>query len=150
MKVSGTEWRQHIGLNVGSATFGVVRTGLLFARLDPEARAVVQAVRGVEVGIYELKPGAKVPDSVAMLAAADKVLNARGWERVVGVLEREDLVGVYVPGDAGSASKVKCCVLVFDGRQMVLVSAKADVEPLLECLRNQSDLRGKLRSLAAR
>jgi hypothetical protein len=33
---------------------------------------------------------------------------------------------------------------------MVLVSARANVEPLWECLRNQTDLRAKVRSLAAR
>jgi len=85
-----------------------------------------------------------------MLAFADKVLSARGLERVVGVLDGEDLVSVFVPAGAVLAGKVKCCVLVFDGRQMVMVSARVDAEPLLECLRNQSDLRLKLQSLAAR
>jgi len=150
MKASGAEWRQHIGLNIGRGTFGAVRTGLAFVPLEPEARAAVQAVRGVEVGIYELTPGAKAPDRAAMLTVADKVLNARGWERLVGVLDEENLVSVYVPGGAISSPTVKCCVLVFDGRQMVLVSARANVEPLFECLRNQSDLRTKLQTLAAR
>ncbi|MFO1513363.1 MAG: hypothetical protein U1F83_10695, partial [Verrucomicrobiota bacterium] len=76
--------------------------------------------------------------------------DARGWERVVGVLDGEDLVGVYVPGKAISAEQLRCCIVVFDGRQMVLVSARANVEPLLECLRNQPDFRAKVRSLAAR
>ena len=84
-----------------------------------------------------------------MLTAADTVLNARGWERLVGVLDGEELVSVYVPGKVTSARQVKCCALVFDGRQMVLVSARADVEPLLQYLRNQSDLRARIRSLAA-
>jgi len=150
MKASGVEWRQHIGLNIGRGTFGVVRTGLSFVPLDPKAQAAIQAARGVEVGIYELSPGAKAPDGAAMLAGADKVLNARGWERVVGVLDGEDLVGVYLPREAILAQQVKCCVMVFDGRQMVLVSARANVEPLLECLRNQPDWRAKVRSLAAR
>ncbi len=149
MKASGVEWRQHIGLNIGGATLGIVRAGLSFAPLAPEARAAVQAVRGAEVGIYEMASGTKLPDCAAMLATADTVLNNRGWERLVGVLKGENLVSVYVPVKAISAREVKCCVLVFDGRQMVLVSAKADVEPLLQCLRNQSDLAAKVRSLAA-
>ena len=150
MKASGVAWRQHIGLNIGSVTLGVVRAGLCFAPLDAKARAAVQAVRGVEVGIYELPPGTKPPDHTAMLAVADTVLNARGWERVVGVLEGEELLSVYVPGEAISARQMKCCVLVFDGRQMVVACATANVESLLECLRNQTDLRAKVRSLAAR
>jgi hypothetical protein len=150
MKASGVEWRQHLGLNLGGLTLGLVRAGLSLAPLDAQARAAVQTVRGVEVGIYELTAGTKPPDCAAMLAVADTVLNARGWERVVGVLDGGELVGVYVPGAAIAARQMKCCVLVFDGRQMVLVSAQADVEPLWECLRHQTDLRGKVRSLAAR
>jgi hypothetical protein len=150
MKASGVEWRQNIVLNIGSTTLSLVRAGLSLAPLDAQARAAVQTLRSVEVGIYELTPGTKPPDCAAMLAAADTVLNARGWERVVGVLDGEELVSVYVPGTAIAARQVKCCVLVFDGKQMVLVSARADVEPLWECLRSQIDLRAKVRSLAAR
>lgn len=150
MKASGVEWQQNIGLNIGSPTLSLIRAGLSLAPLDAQARAAVQTVRGVEVGIYELTGGAKPPDCAAMLAAADTVLNARGWERVVGVLDGEELVSVYVPRETIVARQVKCCVLVFDGQQMVLVSARADVEPLWECLRNQTDLRAKVRSLAVR
>lgn len=141
MKASAVEWRQKIGLNIHSVTLGVVRAGLSFAPLDSEARAAVQAVRGVEVGIYEPAPGMEPPDCAAMLAVADNVLNARGWERLVGVVGGEELVGVYVPDKTVPARQVKCCVLVFDGRQMVLVSARAEVEPLLRCLRNQAEWR---------
>jgi len=150
MTASGVAWRQRIGLNVGSATLGVVRAGLAFAPLDARARAAVQAVHGVEVGIYKLTTGSKPPNRTAMFAVADKVLNARGWERVVGVMEGDQLVSVFVRGEAISARDVKCLVLVFDGRQLVVVSGRADVEPLVECLRNQSDLRAQLRSLATR
>ncbi len=150
MKASGVEWRQNIGLNLGSMTLSVVRVGLAFAPLDAQARAAMQTLRDVEVGIYEPTPGTKPPDCAALLAVADTWLNARGWERVVGVLDGEELVSVYVPSGAIAARQVKCCVLVFDGKQMVLVSARADVEPLWECLRSQIDLRAKVRSLAAR
>lgn len=150
MKASGVEWRQNLGLNLGSMTLGVVRAGLSLAPLDAQAQAAVQTVRGVEVGIYELTPGTKPPDRVALLTVADTVLKARGWERVVGVLDGEELVSVYLPDRAIAARHVKCCVLVFDGRQMVVVSARADVESLWECLRQQTDPRVKVHSLAAR
>ena len=150
MEASGGEWRQQIGLNIGGVTMGAIRTGFSFAPLDARARAAVQTVRGAEVGIYKLVSGTKSPNCASMLTVADKVLNARGWERVVGVMDGEDLVGVYIPAKTISTGRVKCCVMVFDGRQMVLVSAKADVEPLLQCLRNQTNLCAKVRSLAAR
>ena len=150
MKASGVEWRQNIGLNIGGGTFCIVRAGLSFVPLEPELQAAIKAARGVEVGIYERASGTKPPDGAAILAVADKVLSARGWERVVGVLGDENLVSVFIPAGAVLAGKVKCCVLVFDGRQMVMVSARVNAEPLLECLRNQSGLRDRLQSLAAR
>jgi hypothetical protein len=140
MEASGVEWRQQLGLNIGSMTWGAVRAGLSFVPLDPEARAAVQAVRGAEVGIYELASETKRPDGADMLAVADRVLNERGWERVVGVLDGEILVGVYVPAKTVSARRMKCCVMVFDGRRMVVVRASANLEPLLRCLRNRLDL----------
>ena len=147
MEASGVEWRQQLGLNIGSLTWGAVRAGLSFVPLDSEARAAVQAVRGAEVGIYELASGPKRPDCAAMLAVADRVLNERAWERLVGVLDGENLVSVYLPANTVSARRVKCCVVVFDGRRMVLVSARANVEPLLQCLGDQTDLRARMRSL---
>jgi len=149
MEASGVEWRQQIGLNIGSLTFGAVRAGLCLVPLDSEARAAVQTVRGAEVGIYELVSDRSRPDGAAMLAVADQVLNNRGWERVVGVLHDDELVGVYLPAKTISARRVKCCVLVFDGQRMVLIWATANLEPLLECLRTQTDLREMLPSLAA-
>lgn len=150
MKANGGEWRQHIGLNLGSLTLGAVRAGLSFAPLDAKAQAAVRTVRGVEVGIFELAPGAKPLNRAAMLADADAAMQARGWERLVGVLDGEDLVGVYVPATNFSARQVKCCVAVFDGRQLVVVLARADVEPLVKCLLNETELCAKLRTLAAR
>ena len=45
MKANGGEWRQHIGLNLGSLTMGAVRAGLSFAPLDAKAQAAVRTVR---------------------------------------------------------------------------------------------------------
>jgi hypothetical protein len=150
MKASGVEWRQNLGLNLGSMTLGVVRAGLSLAPLDAQARAAVQTLRGIEVGIYERTPGTKPPNRADLLAAADTVLNARGWERVVGVLHGEELVCVYVPATAIASRQVKCCVLVFDGPQMVVVSGRANIQPLWECLRHRTNLRATVQTLAAR
>ncbi len=150
MDASGVEWRQQIGLNIGGTTFGLLRAGLSFVSLDPEARAAVQAVRGAEVGIYALESASRLPDNAAMLAIADRVLNARGWERVVGVIEDKTLVGVYLPAKKFSARNANCRVMVFDGDRMILVNGRANLEPLLECLGDKIDLSDKLRSLAGR
>jgi hypothetical protein len=150
IKASGVEWRQQLGLNIGGFTFGAARAGLAFVPLDPEARAALSTVRGAEVGLYQMTSGRTQPDSAAMLIIADQVLSDRGWERVVGVLHEEQLVGVYLPANSISAGHVKSCVMVFDGRQMVLVRANANLEPLLDFVRSQTDVSQKLTALAAR
>ena len=149
-EASGVAWRQQIGVNIGSLTFGVIRAGLALVPLDPEACAAVKAIRGGEVGIYELASDSIRPNGAAVLAVADRVLNDRGWERAVGVLDGEQLVGVYLPVEPMPASRLKCCVMIFDGRRLVVVRATVNLEPLLECLRKQTDGRAKLPSLAAR
>jgi hypothetical protein len=137
IKSSGVEWHRRIALNVGGFTLGAVRTGLSFANLNAEARAALQAVRGVEFGIYQLPSDAQPPDRAAMLAAADTAMTARGWDRVVGVIDGPNLLTVYMPGQTTSARRLKCCVMVFDGRQMIVASARANLEPPLQCLLEQ-------------
>lgn len=150
MRASGAEWRQRIGLNVGSTTLGLVRAGLSCTQIKPEALAAFRAVRSFEVGIYELASRVDDPNRTALLAAADGVMNARGWERVVGVLDGRQMVGVYLPAELGSPRRVKACVVVLDDRQMVVVSAQGNLEPLVECLRQHHDWQAKVRSLASR
>lgn len=149
-RASGTDWQQRVGVSVGALTLGLVRAGLTWAPMEPEARAALRTVRGAEVGVYELAQGAARPDRTAMLSAADGVMRGRGWERIVGVLDGGQMVGVYLPADLSTARRVKACVVVLDERQLVVVSARANLEPLLECLRNQHDWRAEVRSLARR
>ena len=150
IKSSGAEWRQKIALNVGGVTMGLARAGLSLVPLDENARAALRCVRGVEVGIYEVSGAAETPDRAAMLVAADKAMTARGWERVVGVMAERELVAVYVPKKNTNAQRLNCCVLVFEGRQIVLASARTNPQPLVECLLNQSALQSKMPWLAQR
>ena len=147
---SGVDWHQKIALNVGGLTLGAARGGLSFVHLDERARAALQTVRGVEVGIYGLSANEESPDRAAMLKAADKAMNARGWQRVVGVMAEDALVALYVPEKNTTMQRLNCCVMVFDGRQMVLASARTNPQPLVQCLLNQPALRAKMNWLAKR
>jgi hypothetical protein len=97
IKSSGVEWRQQIALNGNWLALGAIRAGLSFVNLDPGARAAIQSVRSAGVGVYQLASGAPLPHRGAMFVTADSAMTARGWERVVGVLDGEDLVAIYVP-----------------------------------------------------
>jgi len=136
-RTCGIEGRKQVGVRLGSVTLAAARAGLSCSRLDPEARAALQAVRGIELSVSEVTSGTKRPDVVALLAAADKVLSARGWERVVGVLDGHQMVGVYWSAESASASRMRGLVVVFDGQHLVLACVKADLRPLQECLENQ-------------
>src|SRR5690242_16224797 len=80
---SGVAWRKQIALNVGGFTLGAARTGLAFARLPEEVRLAFAALRGAEVGVYRLSGGSESPNCAAMLAAAERAMTTRGWERIV-------------------------------------------------------------------
>jgi hypothetical protein len=144
------EWRQQIALNANILTLGIVRAGLAGVRLDRGARAVVQSVRSAGVGVYQLAPGTLPPDRAAMLAAADSAMSTCGWERTVGVMDGHDLVAVYLPEKNISARSVRGCVMVFDGKEMVLVYARGNLEPLLQFALAQPDFCTQIRHLARR
>ena len=81
------------------------------------------------------------------LAAADSAMAARGWERVAGVMDGHDLVTVYLLNKV-SVHRVKCCVMVFDGKELVLVSAEGNPEPLVKYALAQPGLGAQARWLA--
>ena len=148
-RASGAEWRKQIGLNIGDTTLGLARGASLFIDLDRDAQTALRAVRGAEVGLYELASTSKSPDRAAMLNAADKAMSRRGWERVVGVLDGDQMVGVFLPAKITS-DRMKCCVAVLDGRRLIVVSAEGDLQPLMELARNKSDWHAKFPSFAIR
>jgi hypothetical protein len=136
LKASAAEWSPTIELNVGGGTLGLARAGLAFLDLPAEARAVLSAVRGGEVGVYQLVKGNL--DRAGLLNSADHDMSARGWERVVGVVNARELVAVYLPSDLHSGRDVRLCVMVLDGEDLVVVAARGNLEPLLELARSQS------------
>ena len=147
---SGVEWEQRVAVNVGGLTFGAVRTGLSFAELEPEVRAALQTVRGAEIAIYSLPSGSTAPDLGHLLESVDSSMDSRGWYRVVGVMHGHDLVTVHVPAKKTSPRSLKCCVVVFTGQQMFVATVRANPEPLINCLLDKPEIRGKLHLLASR
>ncbi|HUA67046.1 MAG TPA: hypothetical protein VMA13_00745 [Candidatus Saccharimonadales bacterium] len=150
IKSSGVEWRQQIALNASYPVLGAVRAGLSYVKLDPGARAALQSIQTAGVGVYQLPAGTPPPDRAAMLAAADSDMTVRGWERVVEVLDGHDLVAVYMLENNVSVHHLKCCVMVFDGKEMVLVSVQGNPEPLLKYAFDQAGLHAQAQSLAQR
>lgn len=135
------EWQTRIQVTVGPVWLGLARAGVALAdvalaEVEPQARAALAAVRGFKVSIH--RPVANPPDRAGMLRQADRALAGRGWERVVGVMENHELVAVYAPRDATSPRQLPLCVMVFTGDELILVSARGNVEALVELALNET------------
>lgn len=127
-------WHKRFALNVGGLTFGLARFGSSFFHLPPEPKAALQALHGGEVGVYRLEGPMSLPDYAAILKTADKSMRCRGWERIVGVAQGGQFVAVYAPGDLG-LKDVSCCVAVLNDQDLIVVSARGNITPLLELAR---------------
>ena len=146
--VAGT-WDKKIAIHVGSIVTALVRGGSRFFNLPPEPRAALDAVHACEVGVYNLRDEPGSVERGMILTRADKAMARRGWDRAVGVIQENQLVAVYVPHKKVSLGNLRCCVLVFSGRDLVVVSARGNAEPLLALAEEhmQPELKRKLLAL---
>lgn len=131
MAPSSGQWHRKIAVHVGWFTTSLVRFGSRWLKLEAEPRAALESLHGVEVGVYELEPDGAPYRFNAALARADKAMLRRGWERIVGVSQEQQLVAVYLPHRALSTHNIKCCVLVFNGHDLVVASVRGNLEPLM-------------------
>ena len=136
----GGTCEKKIALHVGGLTTALARAASSFFAIPPEARAALEAVRRADVGVYKVQRHQSPAVRATILAAADQAMQTRGWTRVVGVLEKRDLVAVYLPSGSFSSQRMKCCVLVLDNPNLVIASAQGNAEPLLELVRAHLDL----------
>ena len=125
------QWHKRFAVNVGCLTLGLVRFGSSFFHLPPEPRAALQALSHGEVGVYHLEEPMSSPDYALILKTADKSMRRRGWERIVGVAQGGQFVAVYAPGNVG-VKDMSCCVAVLNDRDLVIVSARGNLSPLLD------------------
>jgi hypothetical protein len=132
VRQAGVRCATQFEFSVHGAVFHLVRAGLAFVDLDPEARAALTTLRGAGVGVYQLRFGGKACDRAALLSAADEAMTGRGWERVVGVLDGDEMVAVYVPRDTRPGGHLKVCAVVLDRDELVIASARTNPEPLIE------------------
>jgi hypothetical protein len=126
------QWDKRFAVHVGGFTMGLVRFGSRFANLPPEPRAALEALHGAEVGIYRLHENPVSIAPTAIFMAADKAMKARGWERIVGVAQADQLVAVYIPLKGISPGRMACCVVVLHERDLVVASAHGNLGPLLQ------------------
>jgi hypothetical protein len=130
-KAADASWESEVEFGVGTLTFALVRGGAALFEAPPEARAALSSVRGAEVGVYHLTPRGSGISRAGVLAAADRTMKARGWDRLVGVVDRNGTVGVYLPQDLEPGDQVRAMIVVVEEREMVIAGVRGRPEPLL-------------------
>ena len=128
---------KQIGLNVGSFTLAAVRTGLRFVDMPPEARTAIGTLQGAEVCVYKLPAAHQHVNAAKVFFQADRAMQDRGWSRLVAVAQDAQVVAAYLPKSTRTSSRLKCCVFVLNGEDLVIVSARGNVEALMELAARQ-------------
>lgn len=124
------EGEEKIELGVGFFTVGLAKLGTKYIDMPPEAKMILGSVNGAECSVYEIQGLKK--DLSQVLAQADKAMDKRGCDRVVGVVSKRDLVAVYVPRNMSSHRNMSISVLVLNENQMVCATARGDLEPVVQ------------------
>ena len=143
-----TGWHKQVEVSVGRLPLWLARAGLHFAPVQAEARLALRAAKGADVAVYERPADGAPTDRVAVLQRADEAMSYLGWQRAVGVVEQDQLVAVYVPRHQDSTHELTACVLVLDRQNLVVASARTDLEPLLELVRSRPEWHEHLRLVA--
>jgi hypothetical protein len=121
---------EKIELGVGFFTVGLAKLGTRMLEAPPEVKALLGSVDGVECSVYQLR--GRQGDLAELLAEADKAMEKWGCERVVGVVDREQFVAVYVPREMNSHRNASMSVLVMTKRELICATARGDLEPVLQ------------------
>lgn len=134
MTASGSDWSTRVQLDAGWAILGTARTALRFVpdKNVDDARLALSAVKHASVGVYERRGRDRGMNSAELLASTDRVMNRRGWSRLVGVVDDNTTVLIYAADKGAKGDKIDLCLSVVDGREMVIVSTRVDAGVLAE------------------
>ncbi|HET7537219.1 MAG TPA: hypothetical protein VFJ90_12235 [Candidatus Didemnitutus sp.] len=131
MSATNSGWHTKVQLSVPGIVVSAVRTGLCCVHSPDidEAKVALKAVKNASVGVYELDDPRHADWSREQLfAETDKAMQRRGWVRMVGVVDHNDAVLVYVPQDLDTDEPVDLCVAVVNNRELVVCSTTLDFD----------------------
>lgn len=141
MAATQTEWNTKVQLSIGRASFWTLRHCLAFLPDEKknisEARAALQAVKAVSVGVYQPKDRSSAWSRDMLFNATDRTMRDRGWTRLVGVADRKENVLIYLPSADADFSQV--CLAVVTGRELVVVSATLNPDALADLIAQQAE-----------
>lgn len=130
------EWSPRFELGVGRLPTWLARAGFHLAEgklnLPPEARFGIDAFRSADVGVYRRHDAATPLSSAATLAKVDASMAAQDWEAIVSVQDDQQNVRIFVPKNLTDLRYTQACVFVMQRDELVIVSARLNLEPLVE------------------
>jgi hypothetical protein len=130
LKVEDVPWNRKIAIHIGPLTMAMFRHAVRFIDMGDEPKAVIESLRSIEVGVYELPISAN-ENALTSLDAADKAVASRKWQRVVSVKNEEAQVAIYAQTPGVSAKAVRCCFMVLHERLLIVGSARINPESLM-------------------
>ena len=113
---------------------GLARFGVGLAPIDREARLALKAVRGAEVGVYQLTSNLDAEQRTTLFHKVDQRMEKRGWNRTVAVMDGDDMVLVYTPAGEMDLDELEAFVFVLNGRELVLVAGMGNLEPVRDLI----------------
>ncbi|MCB1128433.1 MAG: hypothetical protein KDM81_18200 [Verrucomicrobiae bacterium] len=133
IKQAGVDCARQFQAGVGPVLLGGARLGLRFLPdLPPQARRALDALRGARVSVDRIEGRIATDRLGGILRAADRTMDGRGWDRLAGIVDGDTLVVVYVERGLRRGTTMQTRVAVIESEQLIVVSARADLEPLVE------------------
>jgi hypothetical protein len=134
---SSAHWKKRVEVSVGSVPLFAVRLALpLIKQIDPDIKQAATAIRGLEVSVQELV--GSEPNRARIFTDADARMSKRGWDRVVGVLEHDTAVAVYVKPNPSNGD-FKISALVLNEKFMVAATGSGNLNPIMEVALRKAD-----------
>jgi len=117
---------EFVEVNIGNSLISM--TARLVEKDEPEIANLIRGLQRIRVNVIGLDKRDRADIEARVKALRDE-LDAQGWERVVGVRQKGQDVGVHVKTDGGEAVQGLAVTVVEAGRQAVLVNIVGDLRP---------------------
>lgn len=150
MAATGSDWSTKVQLDLGWCSLGLARAvaACVNHEKSEDVRLALAAVKHASVGVYERRTATGSGSAANLFAETDRLMEKRGWTRLIGVADGDERVIVYT-SDAGSGDRVDLCLAVLDGRELVVVSTQVEARALSRLVEKHTpgNFRSKLQKL---
>lgn len=150
--VSGRTVDTKVAFRLGWPVLTVARWISSAAVDDPVVPEILRGLGRVEVCVSELKPGGnRSPDSFhELLRQGDVHLAKSGWQRAVGVVESDQVVGIYTLARPEDGESLELLVLVYEKTELVIVRGRCHAGLLADVVAREMHRNGPTHRLAVR